>query len=256
LFGYLKGAFTGASRDHIGHFEQADKGTIFLDEIGEVSLSNQTKLLRVIQEKKIKKLGDFKEKKINVRIICATNADINNEDIFRSDLYYRINELELVLPPLRERDNRDKEILINHFLKIERDKKQEFEFIKYSDEALNEIYEYSWPGNVRELENFVKKTFNNAANWYRNFIEPEDFSYLLNQKTVLFSLEKDSSKKDNSTNHLSLKERLDLTEKGIIIKALEKNKTQILVAKELGISQPIISKKLKAHGISIKDYKN
>jgi two-component system response regulator PilR (NtrC family) len=160
LFGYMKGSFTGAIANKKGLFEVADKGTIFLDEIGDTSLAMQVKLLRVLQERSLRRVGGTEEIPVDVRIIAATNRDLAEmvrENQFREDLFYRISVIPLVLPPLRHRRD-DIPLLADHFLarlnssigrKIDR----------ISDEALKKMEAYDWPGNVRELENAMERAF-------------------------------------------------------------------------------------------------
>ena len=158
LFGYEKGAFTGAMRQKIGKFEYANGGTLFLDEIGEFSLNTQVKLLRVLQEKVIERVGGNREIKVDVRIIAATNRDLEEEVAkggFREDLYYRINVVPIWLPPLRER-REDIPLLAKHFLvKYTQMFKRNITLI--SQEVLNEMMTYDWPGNVRQLENLIER---------------------------------------------------------------------------------------------------
>ena len=157
LFGHEKGAFTGASYRRIGKFEQAHDGTIFLDEIGELSLDLQVRFLRVLQEREIERIGGH-PKKINVRIIAATNKDLEGEMAagrFRIDLYYRLNIFPLILPPLRERKE-DILLLANHFLNLFT-KKQGKSISGFSQQAVKAMENYSWPGNVRELENVIER---------------------------------------------------------------------------------------------------
>ncbi len=158
LFGYEKGAFTGAMRQKIGKFEYANGGTLFLDEIGEFSLNTQVKLLRVLQEKVIERVGGNREIKVDVRIIAATNRDLEEEvskGRFREDLYYRINVVPIWLPPLRER-REDIPLLAKHFLaKYTQMFKRNITLI--SQEVLNEMMTYDWPGNVRQMENLVER---------------------------------------------------------------------------------------------------
>ena len=157
LFGYKKGAFTGATGDKIGLLKAADGGTVFLDEIGDMSLRLQSRLLRVIQNNEIKPLGETKISRINIRIISATNKDLNKAIIkkeFREDLFYRLNVLPIHLPPLRER-KKDIPLLVNYFLKresLELGVSQK----RISKKALQYLENYQWEGNIRELENFVK----------------------------------------------------------------------------------------------------
>ncbi len=157
LFGYKKGAFTNASEDKAGLFKVADGSTIFLDEIGDLSASLQTKLLRVLQEKEIKPLGDNRTRKVDVRIMASTNQDLEqkiNEGTFREDLYYRLNVARLVMPPLRKRVE-DIPLLTDHFLKAAAsDLSAETKSI--SPKVLERFLTYHWPGNVRELENTLQ----------------------------------------------------------------------------------------------------
>lgn len=159
LFGYKKGAFTGAIQDKIGLFEAANKGTIFLDEISETSPSLQVKLLRVIQFKEIIRIGDVKPRKIDVRIISATNRNLEEYvrcGKFRSDLFYRLNIVNIKLPPLRERID-DIPMLAEYFLKRITSLMKKGHNIRFTDEAIQALQAYSWPGNVRELENIIER---------------------------------------------------------------------------------------------------
>jgi len=158
LFGHLKGAFTGAIADKVGLFEQADGGTLFLDEIGELSLNLQVKLLRVLQERKVKPVGSTDESEIDARLVAATNRELEEEvanGAFRSDLYYRLNVIELRLPPLRQR-REDIPMLVEHFLRryaAEQGKAAQ----QLTPAALKILGNYDYPGNVRELENIIER---------------------------------------------------------------------------------------------------
>ncbi|HEX6891924.1 MAG TPA: sigma-54 dependent transcriptional regulator, partial [Chryseolinea sp.] len=158
LFGYVKGAFTGAGETRAGFFQTADGGTIFLDEISNTSLSMQAKLLRVLQEKEFYMVGSKKTQKVNVKIVAATNVDLIQlvkKGLFREDLYYRLNIIVIDLPPLRERD-KDVLLLLDFFLeKYVRELGKPV--MKFSPRALKVLSEYSWPGNVRELQNVVQR---------------------------------------------------------------------------------------------------
>ncbi|TLD40803.1 MAG: Response regulator of zinc sigma-54-dependent two-component system [Candidatus Jettenia ecosi] len=158
LFGHMKGAFTGAIKDKKGLFEEADGGTLFMDEIGDIPKSVQAKILRVLQEGEFITLGDTVTKKVDVRIIAATNQDLLKgvqEREFREDLYYRLNVINIKMPPLRERKE-DIPLLVKHF--IEKYNKKENKQIKgISPEVEKEFYHYNWPGNVRELENIIER---------------------------------------------------------------------------------------------------
>ncbi|HYS44580.1 MAG TPA: sigma-54 dependent transcriptional regulator [Geobacteraceae bacterium] len=159
LFGHMKGAFTGAVRDKIGKFEAADQGTIFLDEIGTMPMHLQTKLLRVLQEQEVERIGSNRPIKLDVRIISATNQNLEEEvkgGNFRDDLFYRLNVIPLNLPPLRER-REDILALVKHFLQ-KNCKEMKRPVMTLTKEVLEALELYHWPGNVRELENIVERT--------------------------------------------------------------------------------------------------
>jgi two-component system response regulator AtoC len=158
LFGHEKGSFTGAMTQRRGRFEMADKGTIFLDEVAEMSLPMQTKLLRVLQERKIERVGSSLPIKVDIRIICATNKDLQRQveqQKFRDDLFYRLNVINIHMPPLRDRKE-DIPALVEHFLAKHR-YSATAQPAAISEEALKRLMEYDWPGNVRELENVVER---------------------------------------------------------------------------------------------------
>ena len=160
LFGHVKGAFTGAVRDRVGRFEEADGGTIFLDEIGEISPFIQVKLLRVLQEREIERVGDSKKCKIDIRIIAATNKDLYDlvkRGYFREDLYYRLKVFPIYIPPLRKRKE-DISLLTSHFI-TDQNKKTGKEINGVSQSAMRILMDYAWPGNVRELENAIEHAF-------------------------------------------------------------------------------------------------
>jgi two-component system response regulator AtoC len=158
LFGYEKGAFTGAIRDKIGKFEQADKGTLMLDEIGEMSPHLQAKLLHVLQDSEFSRLGGKKPVKVNVRILAATNRKLNElvlKGEFRNDLYFRLNVIKVELPPLRER-REDIPLLCNYFVDKYRERYQST-VQQLPKDLLEAFMRYDWPGNVRQLENVIKR---------------------------------------------------------------------------------------------------
>jgi two-component system response regulator PilR (NtrC family) len=160
LFGYVKGAFTGATANKKGLFEVADKGTIFLDEVGDTSVAMQVKLLRVLQERTLRRVGGTEEIPIDVRIIAATNRNLSEmvaENQFREDLFYRISVIPLELPPLRHRRD-DIPLLADHFL-ARLNSTMGKKIDRFSDDALKKIESYDWPGNVRELENAMERAF-------------------------------------------------------------------------------------------------
>jgi Nif-specific regulatory protein len=157
LFGHEKGAFTGATHLKLGRLEEADTGTVFLDEIGELPLPVQAKLLRFLQERDFERLGSARTRKVDVRIVAATNIDLNEavaEGRFRSDLYYRLNVFPIAIPPLRNR-KADLPLLIDYFIaKTAREYGLRF---KFSEECMEILAGYDWPGNVRELENLIER---------------------------------------------------------------------------------------------------
>jgi DNA-binding NtrC family response regulator len=158
LFGHVKGAFTGAVQSRKGLFEAAHEGTLFLDEVGTISLETQTKLLRVIQEREIRRVGGVESKTVDVRLVAATNTDLWNEvesGRFREDLYYRLNVITIELPPLRDR-REDVPLLAAHFLKLYAEENQR-DVAGFTPQAMDAMTDYSWPGNVRELENAVER---------------------------------------------------------------------------------------------------
>ena len=159
LFGHVKGAFTGATETRAGFFQTADGGTIFLDEISETSLAMQVKLLRVLQDKEVCMVGDNRSRKVNVRIIAATNKDLQDlikKELFRQDLFFRLSVITITVPPLRMRGN-DILILAYHFVSKFGQESGKLDF-RFSDDALNALKRYEWPGNVRELENVIQRS--------------------------------------------------------------------------------------------------
>jgi transcriptional regulator with PAS, ATPase and Fis domain len=182
LFGHIKGSFTGAIKDKDGLFKVADKGTFFLDEVGNTSLSIQVKLLRVLEEKVITPVGSTNPITVDVRLIAATNANLELEveaNRFRPDLFYRLNVLPIQIPALRDR-REDIELLVNHFLKIYT-QKMKLSPKKISPEALKLLVSYDWPGNVRELENTVERTLLLSKS---AVLAPADFPDSIKQRTM------------------------------------------------------------------------
>jgi Nif-specific regulatory protein len=177
LFGHERGAFTGAIKTRRGRFELADHGTLFLDEIGDISLATQIKLLRVLQERTFERVGGSRSLTVDVRIIAATNADLEEAvraRRFREDLYYRLHVVPIVLPPLRERKE-DIPLLVGHFL--QRFNTENRKALKISSPAMDLIVGYDWPGNVRELENCIERMVVMAR---REIIAPEDVPLPIN----------------------------------------------------------------------------
>jgi transcriptional regulator with PAS, ATPase and Fis domain len=182
LFGHVKGAFTGAIANHEGFFRKADKGTLFLDELSEVSHGLQVKLLRAIQEREVMPVGGREVHKFDVRLIAATNKDLEDEvkkGTFREDLFYRINVITIPLPPLRDRKE-DVPLLVNHFLQKYAQRLGR-PSVKISREALQVLVNYDWPGNVRELENMIERA---VALCEGNVIEATDLPEKLTQVRI------------------------------------------------------------------------
>lgn len=248
LFGHVKGAFTGAANEKKGLFAEADGGTIFLDEIGELPLNLQVKLLRILQENEIRPLGAVKSKKINVRVIAATSRNLQTEisrGIFREDLYYRLNVLNIKIPPLRDRIE-DIPHLCVHFIKKSSDRIASSNCQGITQEAIALLSSYSWPGNVRELENMLERA---VLLTERERLAVDDFSdiipYNINNTCVTdcISIIGDLS--------LSIKEAQKKIEAHLIRKALEKtsgNRTH--AAKLLEISHPSLLVKMKIYNIN------
>jgi len=244
LFGYKKGAFTDAVRDKPGHFAEAHHGTLFLDEIGELPLSLQVKLLRVLQEEEITPLGGTGSKKIDVRVIAATSKDLGREveaGRFREDLYYRINVMSIHLPPLRERRG-DIPLLIGYFIDLF-NKKLKKGIEGLSSEAMPLLMGYAWPGNIRELENVIERSILlTKGRW----ITPAELpSSIISGQGVSVAQQPEDT--------LSIKKATKRLERNLMEKALELtggNRTQ--AAKILEISRPMLLSKIKAYGLDKK----
>ncbi|MFD2940037.1 sigma-54-dependent transcriptional regulator [Flavobacterium notoginsengisoli] len=234
LFGYAKGAFTDAKNDTPGRFEMAQNGTIFLDEIGNVPLQLQSKLLQVIQTKTVTRLGETKPRPLNVRIITATNLNLKEEVAdknFREDLYYRINTMEIVLPPLRER-NEDKIPLAEYLLDkmIEKYGRDE---IVFDQKVLEQIEKHAWNGNIREMENKIERAVILCEN---NKINVSDLD-----------LEIITPYEDSSDDI-----QLSSVEKATVERALLKNSNNISkTAEELGLSRGALYRRLEKYNINI-----
>jgi two-component system, NtrC family, response regulator PilR len=217
LFGYMKGAFTGAAINKKGLFEVADKGTIFLDEIGEMSLSMQVKLLRVLQEKRFRRVGGTEEIPLDVRVIAATNQDLQklmSENRFREDLYYRVSVIPLEMPPLRERKE-DIPVLAHHFL-TKFNLQMQRSILRVSQEALRCLEQYDWPGNVRELENTIERA---VAFETTEEIKPER----LPPKISWLNPSEITKSGKIPENGIDLERHIEEIEKAYIIEALQKS---------------------------------
>ncbi len=243
LFGHVKGSFTGATYDKKGLLEMADGGTFFLDEIGDISLSTQVKLLRFLQEGEIKRVGSTQTRRINVRVICATNATLSEKvkkGEFRLDLYYRLNVIKINVPSLKERKS-DIPLLAIHFL--DKYNKRMNKSIKgITDEAMKYLIKCEWPGNIRQLENEIERAVTLVAN--DSFIKPDDlseevFKYFEHTETLQL------------LKKVSLKEAVEELEKDMIVRALKDNKwNQTQAAKELGLSRQGLIKKIKRYELT------
>lgn len=219
FFGYKKGAFTGAYQDKKGLFEAADTGTLFLDEIGELNLQMQVKLLRVLQERGFKPVGGNEDKSLDIRIIAATNKQIEEEVIagrFREDLFYRINVVEIKLPPLRERKG-DLRALAQHFLdKYSRDAGKEI--TKISSYAVDLLKKYDFPGNIRELENLIERS---VALSTTNIILPDSLALSIHKRRWIEGVANRRYDLDEVAKGVSLDTILEEIEKAYLEKALE-----------------------------------
>ncbi len=241
LFGHVKGAFTGALSDKKGLFELANKGSLFLDEVGNIDLEIQAKLLRVIQEKEFMPVGSTQTVRVDVRLICATNADLEQmvgEGKFREDLYYRLNVIEVHLPALRERTG-DLPLLVDHFIR-KFEKSNHKEITKVDPGFMSAIEAYRWPGNVRELENLIER------------------AVVLSREGLIDMglLPPQFQKKSGSiaaaipelNGSIKFHEQIQMYEKSIIIKALEKTEgVQKKAAHLLGLKTTTFSEMMKRH---------
>ena len=243
LFGYKKGAFTGADKNKKGLFQEANGGTIFLDEIGELPLSLQVKLLRVLQENEVRMIGDSKSMKIDVRVIAATAKNLEEEvkkGTFREDLFYRLNVLPIKIPPLRDRAE-DIPLLCDHFIERFNDRLNK-EVKGIAPAAMSQLLEYSWPGNVRELENMIERALVLAED---SLLLPDHFPAELGRGF-------DGDQIEGTFNGHSIKVAQKLLEKRLITKALKKtggNRTQ--AARLLEISHPSLLSKIKTYQIDL-----
>lgn len=241
LFGYQKGAFTGADQNKRGLFEEADQGTIFLDEIGEMPVLLQVKLLRVLQEMEIRPIGSSKIKKIDVRVIAATSKNLEYEiknGRFREDLYYRLNVLSISLPPLRDR-REDIPLLCRHFIN-RFSKSLNKEPKEISPQAMSIMIEHDWPGNVRELENAIERAIVLSES---HLLSPEHFPPRLSHTPGM-------AIPSESLEGYSLKQEKKRMEKAFIEKALEEthgNRTK--ASQLLEISHPSLLSKIKKYNI-------
>lgn len=242
LFGYEPGAFTGASRKgKKGYFERAENGTIFLDEIGELPLHVQVKLLTALQEKEITRIGSEKSKKINIRIIAATNRDLQSlvaEGKFREDLYYRLNVMPIHIPALRERED-DIPLLVDQYVQYFNEKYRKN--LLFTEDAKRVFLEYQWPGNVRELVNVMERIYVTTTN---SIVDQEDVYHGLN----ITDNTRTPQKKINVESIVPLKDAIAEVEKQLIQKALQTGKSYRQIAKLLDVNVSTISRKIKKYG--------
>ena len=243
LFGYRKGAFTGAERDKKGLFQEANGGTIFLDEIGELPTPLQVKLLRVLQENEIRPIGDAKTQTIDVRVIAATARDLSKEvenGAFRQDLFYRLNVLPIELPPLRKRPE-DIPLLCQFFIE-QFNQKLNKKIKGIAPAAMNRLMAHHWPGNVRELENIIERGVVYAE---ERILEDQDFPPTLGGESNAARIEK-------VFDGFSIKQAQRLIEKKLIIRALtETGGNRTRAAHLLEISHPSLLAKMKTYDISM-----
>lgn len=234
LFGYEKGAFTDAKKDKPGRFEVASGGSLFLDEIGNLSMQFQTKLLTVLERREVMRVGATKSKPIDVRLICATNNNIHqmvSENSFRQDLLYRVNTVEIHLPPLRERTG-DITLLANHYTKVYT-KKYKKPIKGISTTAIKKLNQYGWPGNVRELQHAIERAIIMTDT---DILQPDDF--------ILSSQPGRSNEVELNTYNL------DEVEKQIIMKVLKQNQGNISqAAQELGITRTSLYRRMEKYDL-------
>ena len=233
LFGHIKGAFTGASKDQTGLFEKADGGTVLLDEIGDMSLNLQPKLLRFLETRRFHRVGSAKEKQVDVRVLAATNAhlpELIEKGQFRTDLYYRLNVLKVEIPPLRERPQ-DILRLVHHFLKREKTGN-----ILFPPEIMELMSQYAWPGNVRELRNVVRYI---CYHKQKGAVTENDLPDELKNGTM----QKNKSKKSRTLQEI---------EREHVLSVFRENGRQIrTAARILGIDRNTLKKKLRNYGILV-----
>jgi DNA-binding NtrC family response regulator len=236
LFGHKKGSFTDAKEDRPGRFELANKGTLFLDEIGNLSMPLQAKLLTVLQNRRVSRVGANKETAVDIRLVCATNMplyEMVKENRFRQDLLYRINTIEIEIPSLHERME-DIPLLANHFLK-QYSARYDKKISKISEGALSRMHKHPWPGNIRELQHSIERAviLSNTT-----VLQPEDFNFTLNTGKEV-------------DNGLSLEQfNLDEVEKLLIRKVLKKYNGNITqAAAELGLTRSSLYRRLEKHGL-------
>ncbi|MEE8440204.1 MAG: sigma-54 dependent transcriptional regulator, partial [Spirochaetia bacterium] len=242
LFGHVKGSFTGAVRDKKGIFEEADGGTLLLDEVGDMPLSLQVKLLRVLQEHVIRKVGSNGNVNVDVRILASTNqrlATLVNEGKFREDLFYRLKVVPVLIPPLRERKE-DIVPLVDHFIAKYRTKLRK-EVTGFTREAIQRLLQHDWPGNTRELENIVQGAMVLSTS---PVLEESDVSALLDMNVGM------QSARHHGAEQMALGAAHEQFERDYMVRALELTGwNQVETAKQLGIARSSLWRKMDRHGI-------
>ena len=260
LFGYEKGAFTGAFQRHIGKIEQADGGTVFLDEIGDMPLNIQAKILRLLQEKNIERLGGEETIPVDVRIITATNKNLEQaieKEKFREDLYFRLKVVTLELPPLRDRQDDINHLVSYYMAKFSKELKMDNPGIQ--KEVLDRMHQYDWPGNIRELLNLIQKVliFNRGAP-----VSVTDLEQVFNKKETIKSTEKIDRNDvkewvrqtlSRSPGNYSFDNYIDTVASIVIAEALKlTNGNRSKAAKLLSISRPTLHAKIDKYNIKLK----
>ncbi len=240
LFGHEKGSFTGAAGRHIGKFEQADQGTIFLDEIGDMPLAMQAKLLRVLEEGEVERIGGDKPVSVNVRVVVATHRDLEarvREEKFRQDLFHRIYVFPVVLPRLRER-REDIPLLVKHFA-AQVSAQNGWKAVPFTNDAIAALQAHTWPGNVRELRNMVERLMLLATNG------------IVDLETVEIALPKGGGVSLGSSGTLS--DRVDVFEREVILAELKRCHSNVsMAAKSLGLERSHLYKKAEQLGIDLR----
>ncbi len=255
LFGHEKGAFTGALQSRKGRFEMANNGTLFLDEVGELSQATQARLLRVLQERSFERVGSVQSHKVDVRIITATNRPLEEmveEGTFRKDLYYRLNVFSIYLPPLRERQS-DILLLVEHFLNVYA-KQNEREKPKVSMAASEMLQKYKWPGNIRELENVIERSMLLIGK--NPYILPQHLPLELHSADCPISVPKSQNTQSAFSGVGTLPEQVEELERSLITKALENHKGHMgAAAAALAITERIMGQRMRKYSISYKNFR-
>jgi two-component system nitrogen regulation response regulator NtrX len=247
LFGHEKGSFTGAEKTHVGKFELAHKGTLFMDEIGDMSLKTQAKILRILQEQSFERVGGRKSIQVDVRLIVATNKDLRQEieqGKFREDLFFRLNVFPLHVPRLRDRVE-DIPLLLNEFIEI-LCRENGFKSISFPQETIELLREYDWPGNVRELKNFTERML---IMYSGQRIGPEQIPPEFMEDTCR-RIVKENDRVGISDSSMDFKSaRADFERKFLVQKFHEYQGNVSRLAEAIGLERSYLHRKLKAYGI-------